>query len=122
MLALTLVASLLMGPVGTSRAHCMSEGSDDHDPSPAPAEQVVVTASHMHDCAGPEPVAELDPAVQPDLRRGPSLTSDLDSTVETASLVSSTQYRRPTPSSRAPPRSRPPISSLRSVRTVVLLV
>jgi len=121
MLSLTLAAALLMGPVGTSLAHCVSEESGDHDPSSAPAEQVVA-ASHMHDCAGSKPTADLDPAVQPDLRRGPSSTTDLDSTVETTSLVTSTQYRRPIPTPRAPPPSRAPISSLRSVRTVVLLV
>jgi hypothetical protein len=121
MLALTLVAALLAGPVGTSLAHCVSEGSGDHDPSPAPTEQVVA-ASHMHDCSGPKPAGELDPAVQPDLRRSLSLAVDLDLDTEDGPLVEPLRSTHPAPASRAPPRSRPPISSLRSVRTVVLLV
>jgi len=121
MLALTLAVAVLMGPVGTSLAHCLSDGADDHAPSPAPTEQVVA-ASHMHDCSGTTSTADLDPAVQPDPRRSLSLAADLDLAAEDGPLIEHTRSTHPAPASRAPPRPRVPTSSLRSVRTVVLLV
>jgi len=121
MLALTLALSLLMGPVGTSLAHCLSDGADSPPSDSAPTEQVV-TASHMHDCSGSIPAVDLEPAVQPDLRRSLSLASVLDLDAEDGPLVEPARSTAPASASHAPPRPRPPTSSLRSVRTVVLLV
>jgi len=121
MLVLILAAALLMGPVGTSLAHCVTEGAADHDPSPASTEPVV-SAVPMHDCSGTTPAADLDPAVHPDPRRAPSLVADLDLDAEGGSPVEPSGFSPPAPTSHAAPRSRAPTSSLRSVRTVVLLV
>jgi len=121
MLALLLAAALLMGPVGTSLAQCVTEGGADHDPGPAPTEPVV-SAVHMHDCSGTTPAADLDPAVHPDPRRAPSLAAALDLDAEGGSLVGASEFSPLVPTPPAAPRSRAPTSSLRSVRTVVLLV
>lgn len=120
-LALTLAVLLLVGPVGTSLARCLSAESGGHDQRPAPTEQAV-SAAHMHDCSGELGTVDLDPALQPDRPRSLRLTETGGPELEPAVSVAPSLRGEETTRKRAPPsRSSLPFS-LRSVRTVVLLV
>ena len=120
-LALTLAVLLLVGPVGTFLAQCVSGGAGEHDQKSAPAEQVVA-AGHMHDCHSSGEIAvDLDPAVKLDPRRSLLLK---DASFGEEHAVSLRFSSRPETflRNRASPHRHTLHLSLRSVRTVVLLV
>jgi len=124
MLAAFVAAALLIVPVGTSLAACLSGGHASAGDAPV-SEQAMISQS-MHHCPSGDHEADLDPAVLPDARS--SFQWNVDSPAdgdrwgsfepsEFQSLLSVASVP-----SHLPPEARGLVNSLRSARTVVLLV